>query len=115
MIANLQPYPEYKESGRPWLGRLPKHWHVRRMKSAVENAIEQTNEMGNDDVYVALEHVESWTGKTHPQRGANLFSGQVKRFRPDDVLFGKLRPYLAKATRLPFKGVCAGEFFVLRV
>jgi type I restriction enzyme S subunit len=115
MIADLKPYAEYMESGLPWLGRLPKHWQVRRMKSAVDNAIAQTDEMTGDEAYVALEHVESWTGKARPQRGANLFSGQVKRFRPDDVLFGKLRPYLAKATRLPVNGVCAGEFFVLRV
>jgi len=115
MIGPLKPYPEYRESGLPWLGRLPRHWRVRRMKSIVENAIEQTVAISADEVYVALEHVESWTGKTRPQRGMNMFSGQVKRFRPNDVLFGKLRPYLAKATRLPVMGVCAGEFFVLRV
>ena len=28
MIADLQPYPEYKESGLPWAGRLPAHWQV---------------------------------------------------------------------------------------
>ncbi len=27
MIANLQPYPEYKESGLPWLGGIPRHWN----------------------------------------------------------------------------------------
>ena len=32
MIADLKPYPEYKESGLPWLGRVPRHWHQRRMK-----------------------------------------------------------------------------------
>ena len=26
MIDGLKPYPEYKESGLPWLGRLPQHW-----------------------------------------------------------------------------------------
>ncbi len=26
MIADLKPYPEYKESGLPWLGQVPKHW-----------------------------------------------------------------------------------------
>lgn len=33
MIANLQPYPEYKESGLPWLGRMPRHWDLKRGKS----------------------------------------------------------------------------------
>src|SRR5256885_16723156 len=32
MIANLQPYPEYKESGLPWLGPIPKHWKLLRSK-----------------------------------------------------------------------------------
>lgn len=26
MIANLQPYPEYKELGLSWLGGIPRHW-----------------------------------------------------------------------------------------
>ena len=29
MIADLKPYAEYKESGLPWLGRVPGHWDVR--------------------------------------------------------------------------------------
>ena len=114
MIADLKPYAEYKDSGLPWLGQVPGHWDVRRMKSAVANVIEQTPEMSPTDVYVALEHVESWTGKVRPQSGTKLFTGLVKRFKRGDVLFGKLRPYLAKVTRLPNDGVCAGEFFVLR-
>src|SRR6266404_7503267 len=29
MIADLKPYPEYKNSGLPWLGQVPQHWDVR--------------------------------------------------------------------------------------
>ena len=29
-MAVLKPYPEYKDSGVPWLGEIPKHWEVRR-------------------------------------------------------------------------------------
>ncbi len=28
MIADLKPYPAYKDSGVPWLGRVPEHWQV---------------------------------------------------------------------------------------
>jgi len=28
VIADLKPYPEYKESGLPWLGQVPGHWDV---------------------------------------------------------------------------------------
>jgi type I restriction enzyme, S subunit len=28
MIDGLKPYPEYKDSGVPWLGQVPSHWDV---------------------------------------------------------------------------------------
>lgn len=114
MIGDLKPYAEYKESGLPWLGPVPWHWELRRLKSAAANVIEQTSDMNASEVYLALEHVESWTGRARPQSDSSLFSGQVKRFKANDVLFGKLRPYLAKVARVGRNGVCAGEFFVLR-
>ncbi len=30
---NLLPYPEYKDSDVEWIGDIPKHWEVRRLKS----------------------------------------------------------------------------------
>lgn len=32
VVAGLRPYPAYKESGVPWLGKVPEHWEVRRGK-----------------------------------------------------------------------------------
>jgi type I restriction enzyme S subunit len=26
MMAYLRPYPDYKNSGLPWLGQVPAHW-----------------------------------------------------------------------------------------
>jgi type I restriction enzyme S subunit len=33
---DYQPYPEYRESGIEWLGKVPDHWEVRRLKFAAE-------------------------------------------------------------------------------
>lgn len=33
MIADLRPYPEYRESGLPWVGGIPHHWGVKRSKT----------------------------------------------------------------------------------
>ncbi|MCX8069810.1 MAG: hypothetical protein N2738_04840, partial [Thermodesulfovibrionales bacterium] len=30
---NLKPYPEYKDSGVQWLGQVPKHWVVRKLRT----------------------------------------------------------------------------------
>ena len=32
MIDELKPYPEYKDSGLPWVAALPNHWKVERAK-----------------------------------------------------------------------------------
>jgi type I restriction enzyme S subunit len=114
MIADLKPYPAYKDSGVPWLGRVPEHWDVRRLKNAATNVVEQTAVARPGELYIALEHVEGWTGRVRTAAANTTFDSQVKRFRSNDVLFGKLRPYLAKVTRPAADGVCVGEFFVLR-
>lgn len=35
MIADLKPYAEYRESGLPWLGPVPGHWQLRRIKTVL--------------------------------------------------------------------------------
>jgi type I restriction enzyme S subunit len=35
----LYPYPAYKDSGVDWLGRVPDHWKVERLKSFVQRVI----------------------------------------------------------------------------
>ncbi len=114
MIADLKPYPAMKDSGVPWLGDVPEHWVIERLKSSMSNVIQQAAERERGDLYVALEHVESWTGRLRRAGSDVSFDSQVKRFRSGDVLFGKLRPYLAKVTRPANDGVCVGEFLVLR-
>jgi type I restriction enzyme S subunit len=32
MTDGLKPYPEYKDSGLPWLGQIPAHWELSRAK-----------------------------------------------------------------------------------
>ena len=112
--AGREPYPDYKPSGVEWLGDMPAHWGMRRLKVNAENVVRQTRGRRHEEIYIALEHVESWTGKIRKADSDVDFDSQVKQFREGDVLFGKLRPYLAKVARPAGSGVCVGEFLVLR-
>ena len=114
MMAGLEPYPAMKDSGAPLLGEVPDHWIVKRLKFSVDNILDQGIEQRGADVHIALEHVESWTGQIRCADSHSSFDSQLKRFRSGDVLFGKLRPYLAKVTRPKSSGCCVGEFLVLR-
>jgi len=93
----------------------PKSWATKRLKYVVSNINDQCSSLGPDDIYIALENVGSWTGRVHLPDGTVEFDSQVKRFVEGDILFGKLRPYLAKVTRPDRSGVCVSEFLVLRI
>ena len=109
-----RPYLARKPSSVPWLGDVPAHWDVRRLKTFAADISDLSNERPLNESYIALEHVESWTGEITASSSDVSFDSQVKKFRAGDVLFGKLRPYLAKVARPSCDGYCVGEFLVLR-
>ena len=39
MVADLKPYPEYKESGLAWLGQVPGHWELRRLRHLINGRL----------------------------------------------------------------------------
>ena len=103
-----------KSSGIDWLGENPEGWKIKRLKYLVQNCNEQTSSKAKDEIYIALDQIESWTGRVSFPESEIIFESQVKRFCAGDILFCKLRPYLAKVTRPSECGVCVGELLVLR-
>jgi type I restriction enzyme S subunit len=103
-------YPAYKDSGVEWLGEVPEHWAVRKLK---HNMSLLTEKGERRDLAVALENIESWTGR-FLETDTEL-QGEGVAFDPRDILFGKLRPYLAKAWLADRPGEAVGDFHVLRV
>ena len=112
--TELDPYPASNPSAAEWLGNVPSHWALARLKSCAADVADLTSQRKQNDAYVALEHVESWTGRIIEPDDEVIFESQVKRFQARDILFGKLRPYLAKVTQPQRGGMCVGEFLVLR-
>lgn len=107
-------YPEYKESGVQWLGNVPEHWEVKRLKMAAylnDRKVEADEE--NPVPYIGLENIESWTGKLLLIDPDIVPSGVANRFTKKNTLFGKLRPYLAKACNPGFDGLCSTELLVI--
>ena len=74
MIADLKPYPEYKESGLPWLGQVPRHWEVKRAKSIFQ-CVDQRSKGGKEE----LPTVSSLRGVV-PRRTANVTMFKAKSY-----------------------------------
>lgn len=41
MTHDLKPYPKYKDSGVPWLGKVPEHWEVRKLRNILKEVTER--------------------------------------------------------------------------
>ncbi|WP_281915003.1 restriction endonuclease subunit S [Caldimonas thermodepolymerans] len=63
--------------------------------------------------YIGLASVASHTGQLTD--AVESAAGQCFAFEPQDVLYGRLRPYLNKVWLAAFAGVCSTEFHVMRV
>lgn len=105
-------YPSYKTSGIEWLREIPAHWEVSRLKNMASLRVSKLGIKPGDSVYVGLEHIESWTGRLLLQDQPVNVESVVGQFKAGDVLFGKLRPYLAKVARPNFDGVSTSEILV---
>ena len=66
----LKPYPEYKDSGVSWLGKIPKHWTaaaVKRHYAIQLGKMLQGQSSGPDDrevLYLKAQHVQWFVVRT---------------------------------------------------
>ncbi|MEO5376402.1 MAG: hypothetical protein H7832_01255 [Magnetococcus sp. DMHC-6] len=106
---NFPRYAEYKDSGVEWLGEVPEHWGVVQFRRIFRLLTEKTDRR----IFpVALENIVSWSGQYIATE--TKFEGEGVAFDVGDILFGKLRPYLAKALLADQAGEAVGDFHVLR-
>jgi restriction endonuclease S subunit len=66
----------------------------------------------NNKTVIALENIESWIGKYI--KTESEYGGEDVAFVSGDILFGKLRPYLAKVYAALDEGVAFGDLLVYR-
>ena len=63
--------------------------------------------------FIGMEHVEAHSMKLLGSVPAATMKSSAVHFKPGDVLYGRLRPYLNKVYRPTFEGLCSAEFIVL--
>lgn len=97
-----------------WADSLPASWRKDWLKWSVTLSTERpTDEDVERLPYIANEDIESWTGKLLNPEPKPVEADSRVFFR-NDVLFNKLRPYLAKVYHAEFDGLSSGELLCLR-
>lgn len=101
-------YANYRDSGIDWAGEVPSHWSTLVLRRAVRLRTEKAT---GRRWPIGLENIESGTGRY--VETDSEFEGEGVAFSASDVLYGKLRPYLAKVLVAPQQGEAIGDFHVL--
>lgn len=99
---------QMKDSGVDWIGEIPENWKVKRLKFVSEIRNNKLYAKESELPYLGMENVESWSGKLIETESES--EGLANVYKSGDVLFGKLRPYLAKAYLADHDGLCSSEF-----
>ncbi len=98
-LKNLRPYPAYKPSGVEWLGDVPEHWEVRRLKYWVGiNDAELPETTSPEFAFRYLEIGAVGTGflkeEPTPMRFAHAPSRARRILRSGDTIVSTVRTYL---------------------
>jgi len=107
MLDDLRPYPDYKDSGVPWLMRVPAHWNVQRLKREAEinpSKSEVSQALAEDMpvTFLPMERVQvNGLIDTRDTRPARSVWNGFTYFRRGDVLIAKITPCFENG-----KGAC---------
>ena len=99
MTSNLQPYPAYKPSGIEWLGEVPAHWNVRRLKNWLEvNQVTLPENTNPDYTFDYLDIGSVGTGRLTAKPEKIRFGASPSRarriVRSGDTIVSTVRTYL---------------------
>ena len=98
-LRGLRPYPEYRYCGVEWLGEIPAHWDVKRLKYVStfnDEALPDSTSEDDEIVYVDISSVDAVEGITLKERMAFADAPSRARriVRNGDVIVSTIRTYL---------------------
>ena len=115
MIFDFRPYPEVKESGIPWMQRLPAHWRLLRGKSLLVG-IDVRSATGEEDLLTVSSDrgVVPRSSATVTMFKAMSYVG-YKLCWPDDLVINSLWAWAGGLGVSPYHGIVSSAYGVYRL
>jgi len=121
--ANMENRPS--ESASPEIAKLfpsefengiPKGWTFGTLSDIAFNSRQNINpnEIKTETAYVGLEHIPRKNIALTDWGKSDKAESTKSRFKANDILFGKLRPYFHKVVIAPIDGICSTDVLVIR-
>jgi type I restriction enzyme S subunit len=115
MIADLKAYPEYKESGLPWLGRVPGNWSVRRIKTVLrETDCRSTDGLGTLLSLTRLRGLIPHKDMTDKMHSAKTLVG-YKRYSAGQLVMNRMQAWSGMFGAGEIDGLVSPDYAVFDV
>jgi len=117
MINGLKPYPAMKDSGVPWLGAVPEHWEVRRLKYLLRErdirSAEGTEQLLRVSQFTGVTERKRADGGDEPDTRAESLVG-YKRVEPNDLVVNIMLAWNGSMGVSSFSGIASPAYCVYR-
>ncbi|TVP79462.1 MAG: restriction endonuclease subunit S, partial [Puniceicoccaceae bacterium] len=117
MIADLKPYPEYKESGQEWLGQVPKHWDVlpnRAIFSEIKERDCPDEEMLSVTITRGIVRQKAFLADSSKKDSSNTNKAAYKLVQPGDIAYNKMRAWQGALGASSLRGIISPAYVVMR-
>ena len=112
---DLKPYPEYKESGLPWLGKVPKHWSFRRIKTLLhETDCRSIDGLGTLLSLTRVRGLIPHQQMTNKMHSAKTLVG-YKRYRAGQVVMNRMQAWSGMFGAGSIDGLVSPDYAVFDV
>ncbi|EGR2885316.1 restriction endonuclease subunit S [Vibrio parahaemolyticus] len=116
VTQGLDPNVSMKDSGVDWLGKIPKHWDVKRLKYVLEERSERSKT--GEEPLLMMSQVHGLVVRSEYHEKAEVSASNIdnKIVYENDLVFNKLKPHLGVffKSSIPFKGIVSPDYAVYR-
>jgi type I restriction enzyme, S subunit len=114
MIADLKPYPGYKESGSKWLGSVPANWEVRNLRALISRRSER-DRADLPLLSVAREKGVFVRSLTDEDENHNFIPEDLSNYkvaRAGNLVINKMKAWQGSMGIAPRDGIVSPAYFV---
>ena len=113
----LKPYPDYKDSGVPWLGEVPKHWEVlpnRALFAEVKERDHPEEQMLSVTITRGVIRQQALLVDSSKKDSSNQDKSAYKLVRPGDIAYNKMRAWQGSVGVSGYQGIVSPAYVVER-
>ncbi len=116
VVRGIDPHAPMRDSGIEWIGEIPAHWKLRRLKYVLEECSERSR-YGEEPLFM-MSQVHGLVVRSEFHEKAEVAASAVgnKIVHEGDLVFNKLKAHLGVFFKscIPFQGIVSPDYAVYR-